>query len=232
MDPVSSQIIRSKRRSLALQVQPDGSLVVRAPHFLKDSRIQQFIDQKKEWIEKATQKVKQRSEQLRFHSFEEGELFLYLGHEYPLHLAEDMFGKFLFEDRFILSQKHRPKARRIIEKWYREEAFMVFTKRCQYFAGLMGVKYRSLSLSSAKSRWGCCTPHGTLRFCWRLVMAPMDIIDYVVVHELAHLKHLDHSARFWQLVREILPNYEVPKNWLKDNGSLLSWMVMPPSRRK
>ncbi len=204
-------------------MQPDGSLVVRAPHFLKDSRIQQFIDQKKGWIEKAAQKIKQRSEQLRFHRFEEGELFLYLGAEYPLHLAQDMFGHFLFEDRFILAHKHRPKARRIIEKWYREEAFMIFTKRCRHYAGLMGVKYRSLSLSSAKSRWGCCTPHGTLRFCWRLVMAPMDIIDYVVVHELAHLRQLDHSAKFWELVSKTLPDHLTSQKWLKEKGATLSW---------
>ncbi len=200
---------------------------MRAPHFLKDSRIQQFIEQKMGWIEKATQKIRQRSEQQRFHRFEEGELFLYLGAEYPLHLAEDMFGRFLFEDRFILAHKYRPHARRIIEKWYREEAFMIFTKRCQYYAAVMGVKYRSLSLSSAKSRWGCCTPHGTLRFCWRLVMAPMDIIDYVVVHELAHLKELNHSAKFWKLLSNTLPDYEISKNWLKDKGSTLSWATAP-----
>lgn len=217
---------------MALQVQPDGALVVRAPHFLKDDRIRQFIDQKKEWIEKTTRKVRQRSEQLRFRKFEEGELFLHLGREYPLHIAEDMFGKFLFEDRFIVSAKYHPKAKRYMEKWYREEAFMVFTRRCQHFSELMGVKYRSLALSSAKSRWGCCTPHGTLRFCWRLVMAPMDIIDYVVVHELAHLKELNHSAKFWQLVFQTLPNYKVSKSWLKENGSLLSWIVTPPAGRK
>ncbi len=109
---------------------------------------------------------------------------------------------------------------------------MVFTKRCQYYAQEMGVKYKSLSLSSAKSRWGCCTPHGTLRFCWRLVMAPMDIIDYVVVHELAHLKELNHSARFWGLVSKTIPNYPVSKKWLIDNGALLSWNASPATGPK
>ncbi len=212
-----SKLIRSKRKSIALEIKNDGALVVRAPFFVKDELIQRFVDQKRDWIDKIHHRARQRLTQFRPKQFIEGEKFLYLGKEYTLHIAEDMFGKLLFEDKFILSSRYLPKARRLFERWYKEEAFSVFTKRCRFYAKQIGVNYKCLKLSSAKRRWGSCHPQGSLCFNWRLVMAPLEILDYVVVHELAHLKELNHSSRFWAVVEKVFPGHRDAKKWLKEN---------------
>jgi predicted metal-dependent hydrolase len=206
-------------------VRADGSLVVRAPHSASESAIQKFILKNREWIDRASRAARERMALVRPKRFEEGEKFLYLGHEHTLHVAQDMFGKLIFEDRFILSARYQPKARRLFERWYKERAFSVFTERCRLYAAQMGTSYKSLSLSSAKTRWGCCTPRGTLRFNWRLVMAPVEVIDYVMVHELAHLKELNHSRRFWEIVSKALPDHSHAKKWLKENGLRLHFPV-------
>ncbi len=211
------QLIRSKRRSIALQVRPDGALIVRAPYLVRDSVIEKFVQEKRDWISKVQQSLRQQSELVRPKQFIEGEKFLYLGNEYSLHIAEDMFGKLLFEDRFILGARYLPKARKIFESWYRNEAFFIFTQRCQRYAQQIGVSYQGIKLSNAKHRWGSCHPSGNLCFNWRLVMGPQAVIDYVVVHELAHLKELNHSSRFWSVVEKTLPDYRVSRKWLKDN---------------
>ena len=212
-----AQLIRSKRRSLALEIRPDGVLIVRAPYFVKDSAIQEFVHQKRDWINKVQSRARKQAERCCPKQFIEGEKFFYLGNEYGLHIAEDMHGKLLFEDRFILSAVYLPKARRLFECWYREQAFSIFTQRCQWFARPMGVHYQSIKLSRAKHRWGSCHPKGNLCFNWRLIMAPQEIIDYVVVHELAHLRESNHSSRFWALVEKTYPDYRAARKWLKEN---------------
>lgn len=200
----------------------DGVLVVRAPFFVKDELIQKFVHQKKDWIRKVYHRAQQIT-RLKPRQFIEGEQFLYLGNEYPLHIADDMFGKLLFEDQFILSARYLPKARRVFERWYREEAFAVFTERCHFYSKQMDVNYKCLKLTNAKRRWGSCHPKGSLCFNWRLVMAPLEILDYVVVHELAHLKELNHSSRFWATVEKTFPGHRAAKKWLKENQFGLSF---------
>lgn len=166
--------------------------------------------------------MQERAAKFPVKRYQEGEMFLYLGQEYPLHIAQDMFGKLLFEDRFILSARQTAKAAGLFERWYKQEAFMVFTHRCRAYAEQMGVRYKNLNLSSAKGRWGSCTPRGNLRFNWRLVKAPIEIVDYVIVHELAHLKELNHSSRFWAVVEKHYSSYFQAKKWLKDNAHSLA----------
>ena len=213
------KLIRSKRRSLALEIRPDGTLVVRAPYSIRDSIVQKFVSQKREWINKAYDRMYQRRERYSPKKFIEGEKFLYLGKEFALHIAEDMFGQLLFEDRFILPARCVPNARKLFEKWYREEAFFNFTKSCRKYAPKMDVRYQSIHLSGAKNRWGSCNPKGRLRFNWRLVMAPPEIVNYVIIHELAHLKEPNHSRRFWTLVEKECPEHCAAKKWLRENQS-------------
>jgi len=104
---------------------------------------------------------------------------------------------------------------------YRMLAEQVFRQRAAYFAGQMGVSYGRITIRDQKTRWGSCSSKGNLNFNWRLVLAPREVLDYVVVHELAHRKEMNHSARFWRLVEEELPDYPQRKNWLRVNGELL-----------
>ena len=97
----------------------------------------------------------------------------------------------------------------------------MLTERVEFFAHAQGFKVKKIRISSARTRWGSCSAKGTLSFTWRLVMAPPDVIDYVVVHELCHLKELNHSKAFWAQVEAILPDYKTRRKWLKDNGAKL-----------
>ena len=218
----SPKLIRSKRRSIALEIASDGTFIVRAPHLAGDEAIQAFVESKRRWISKVYDRAHRRLALFRPRQFIEGERFLCLGSEYVLHIASDMHGKLIFEDRFILNGKYLSRARIFFERWYREEAFMLFTLRCKFYAEKMGVRYNSIDLSGARHRWGSCYPGGKLRFNWRLIMAPKDIVDYVIVHELAHLIEPNHSSRFWAVVERTYHGYRETRKWLKDNQCSLN----------
>lgn len=106
-----------------------------------------------------------------------------------------------------------------LEKLYRRKARKQLEERCAYFAELMGVDYSRISVRAAKTRWGSCSGQGNLNFHWKLVLMPPEILDYVVVHELAHRKEMNHSQRFWSEVEKILPDYKKRRTWLKEYGS-------------
>jgi len=212
-----AELIRSRRRTLSLHVRPDGRLVVRAPHSLSESKIHRFVEEKKEWIDRTALRLRERAGKFRPRRFESGETFLFRGAEYPLHVADDMFGRLLFEERFILNARHLPRARTLFERWYKEAAFAVLVNRCLFFSEAMGVRYRTVDLSGARRRWGSCDAKGRLRFSWRLILAPPEILDYVVIHELAHLKELNHSPKFWAVVESVCPSWRQHRRWLEEN---------------
>lgn len=109
-----------------------------------------------------------------------------------------------------------------LEKRYRDAARTIFTKRAAYFHQFTGGHYTSITIRDQKTRWGSCSSRGTLSFNYRLVFAPPRVLDYVVVHELCHLTHMDHSPNFWALIEQIMPDYKVYKAWLRDHGHELN----------
>lgn len=109
-----------------------------------------------------------------------------------------------------------------VEKKYRMLCKKVVKERCDFFAEKMSVSYNRISIKEMKSRWGSCSSDGNLSFQWRLILAPKTVLDYVVVHELAHRKHMDHSPAFWHEVEKVLPDYKVRRKWLKDHEKVLS----------
>ena len=107
---------------------------------------------------------------------------------------------------------------------YIRKAKETITKRVSYFARLMGVSYRNITIREQKTRWGSCAANGNLNFNWRLVLAPREVLDYVVIHELAHRREMNHSAAFWRIVEAEMPDYRKYRDWLKKNGSFLMEM--------
>jgi predicted metal-dependent hydrolase len=116
-----------------------------------------------------------------------------------------------------------PLAKKRFENWYREQARLFLTERLQYFSHLYNFHYSQIRITSARTRWGSCSGRGTISFTWRLVMAPPEIIDYVVLHELAHTVHHNHSPQFWNLVQSMQPDYAAKRKWLKQNSHLFHW---------
>ncbi len=220
IDPV---IIRTRRKTIALILMPDGRLVVRAPLHTTQHQIDEMIDQKAGWIREKQKVALERQTQHPHHRFAEGETFLYLGESYPLQRTDRARPLLALENgQFLLSRSVQKDKVDIFIAWYREQARRVFDERIACYENLTGLRHKLLKISSARSRWGSCSSIGTLSFPWRLVMAPLPVIDYVVVHELAHLVEPNHSTRFWQKVENILPDYRQRLAWLKNNGHLLN----------
>lgn len=171
------RLIRTRRRTMALTVRPDGALWVRAPLHARDSAILGFIRAHARWIERTRERLMRRR----------------LAAGPPAYQPHEI-----------------PRLKR--------EALERAGQRCPEFAARMGVRYARIGLSNARTRWGSCSPRGHLRFNWRLAAAPADVFDYVVVHELAHLKEPNHSPRFWAIVSGILPDHAGAKAWLREHA--------------
>jgi predicted metal-dependent hydrolase len=216
------QIVRSKRKTIAIIVQRDGKVMVRAPLRVAERTIQAFIESKSDWIsEKKLQAAQQVGLQVR--KFAEGEMFLLLGKEIPLRLVDSQQAALSLQDSyFCFSHRALPNALAVFEHWYKEQARQVLTGRVRLFAAQHGFGYDKVRITSARTRWGSCSSRGTLSFTWRLVMAPLAVVDYVVLHELAHLKIQNHSAVFWAEVARLMPDYKRHRDWLKKNGRSLT----------
>jgi hypothetical protein len=214
------KIIRSRRRTIALEITPTASLIVRAPLRAPAEYIEEIIWQKRSWIVRKFDEMKRRPRQSG-HEYAEGEIFLFLGREYPLHILQD--GSITIErsDKLYVSGTLLPDIKNHIRRWYREEAHKEIQARCMWFSMKTGHVPTTIRITDARQRWGSCTHKGGLNFSWRLVQAPPEIVDYVVVHELVHISQPDHSRKFWNKVREILPDYERRRKWLRENERLL-----------
>jgi hypothetical protein len=196
---------------------------VRAPHFASSRLIQKLVDQKRIWIHKKQEMIRRHSEKLKAREFVPGEEFLYLGQNYKLEITENAGERLFFDQSFYLSKNGLASARELLREWYLQKAGEILSARVKHFADVRKISYRRLGLSNARKRWGSCSPKRNLRLNWRLVMAPMEVIDYVAVHELAHLIEPNHSPRFWGAVKEMLPGYALSRKWLRENGHLLSF---------
>ncbi len=169
------QLVRSMRKTVAITVGRDGSVVVRAPHTASRAMIDRYVQSKQAWIRSTVESMQKRmSECLR------------------LQLTEEQIRE------------------------CKAKAGAWLTQRADHYAAIMGVRYREIKISSALTRWGSCTSKGTINFAYRLILAPPELADYVVVHELAHLIEMNHSKRFWQIVGRMMPDYKDRQKRLND----------------
>lgn len=216
------QIIYSRRKTLALIVRADGTLLVRAPQHANRLQIVQFVESKSDWIRRTQEKIKRLSPPAPARQYKPGESFLYLGKSYRLEIVDKATTRLTLKDRFYLAKTAQPSAPAVFTAWYKRRAREVLTARVRQYAAQLGFKVNQVKITSARTRWGSCSAKGNLSFTWRLVMAPPPVIDYVVVHELAHLRERNHSKRFWALVQSFMPDYKARQDWLKRNGATLS----------
>jgi predicted metal-dependent hydrolase len=213
------EIIRSKRKTVSIQIKDDGRLIVRAPLRLSKKNILSIVKKHQNWIDTKQQEIIQRNKTLK--KFSEGEEFLYLGKYYPLKIVNNNENLLTFEDNFYLSDYCLSNAKEVFTNWYKQNAEKIIKYRAEYYADIYNLKYTKIKISNAKTRWGSCSYNGNININWRLIMAPVEVLDYVIVHELVHLKIDNHSKNFWQNVEMIYPDYKKAKKWLKDNAHLL-----------
>lgn len=216
------RLIRSKRRTISIEINMDGSLVVRAPQHASQDEIDALLVQRKEWIEGKLILAHKFSREAPPKQFSAGEQFLYLGQTYALEIVENQADPLVLLDVFCLAAHAREHACQFFIDWYREQANQVISDRAARLAGKHSFSKPSIRISNAKTRWGSCGVKGRLNFPWRLVMAPEEVIDYVILHELAHLRVRNHSKAYWGVVRQLMPGYKVHRKWLYENGHRLS----------
>lgn len=215
-----NQIIRSKRKTLTLIVEPDGSLVVRAPLRASKKSIGEFIEKNMQWIERKKAKALETlpSEPKQYIP---GEMFMYLGTAYPLEVVAQRQPSLRLEETFKLAESAQRGAALVFERWYREQARQILDQRVNSYARQYDFQYKKIGITSARTRWGSCSVSGSLNFSWRLILAPLDVVDYVIVHELVHIIFHNHSKRFWDRVQELMPGYRAQREWLRENGPRL-----------
>lgn len=223
---MSYTLVRSSRRkkTLCIQVDSGGTVTVRVPARTPPAEIDRFLAGKGAWLKKTLDRLDRDSRDLQVHAFTAGERFPYLGREYALRIAahDNAHGALLFTGRdFVLRPEARAEARRAFEEWYRRQARLYFQQRVRRIGGRLGLEPAGVSVGDARSRWGSCSPGDRLRFSWRLLLAPPDIIDYVVVHELCHMRIRNHSHRYWRLVERAVPDYRQHRAWLREHGRRL-----------
>lgn len=213
------QLIRSRRKTIALIVNHQGQLVVRAPLRTSRTQIEAFVAEKAEWIRahQASQRARPPSMPVEFRP---GETFLYLGQAHPLSIAPGSLPLELRDGGFRLSPAAHLQAAVLFRAWYRRQARALLGDRVALHAARLGFSPGKLRITSARTRWGSCSSRGTLSFPWRLVLAPLEVIDYVVVHELTHLEVKNHSPAFWQRVNGAYPQAQAARRWLKDHSGL------------
>ena len=218
------QLIRSKRKTVAIIIRPDGSLVVRAPIRTSFSYIENFLQRKREWIEQKTKEVLVKASQTtKPKQFVDGEEFLYLGEKFFLEVGKYKEIVLAEGHRIHFPEKFLKNPRKKMLEFYYKKTLEVISQLCQVHSQETGWKYSGIKIINAKTKWGSCNHANELRFNWKLGMAPLSVIEYVVVHELAHIPEKNHSPRFWSKVENILPDYRTRMSWLKHHGHNLNF---------
>jgi len=220
MDEIKiDKLLRSRRRTIGLEITTQAELVVRAPLHVSLGYIQELLLKKRGWILKKQAFLKDRKALYSPKQFREGEMFYFLGKPYPMREAE---GRAIsLTDHLEFPKAFMPYARLRMARWYKAAAYEVIKERADHYSGKFGFVYAGIKISGAKKRLGSCSPKGQLNFSWRLIMAPPETVDYVVVHELSHLKENNHARAFWNMVGSILPDYKERAKWLKENNGLM-----------
>ena len=207
-----------KRKTLGLIVERDKSVVVLAPTGTSQETVDVFVNKKKFWLFEKINYSPKFGEIKPETPFISGKAIPYLGKNYKLDVVKEPLEGIVFDGKFLLSQQNLQIGKAILEQWYKQKAKEKITPMVEQYAKRLGVEYNDILISDLKYRWGSCTLKGNLNFNWRLIKAPQYVINYIVIHELAHLIELNHSDRFWNIVRVQMPNYIEAKEWLRENG--------------
>ena len=224
------QIIRRpRRRTVSISVKPDCSVRVMVPVHLPDQKIDELMKQKSKWIRTKIKEFQEIQRNNIKKEFTSGELFSYLGKNYRLKVITGdpeknpvklINGRFYVYVHFGISKEKQEKnIQDQLSQWYQDHSVNRIREKVIRYSGQLGVTPASVGIKGYKSSWGTCHSDGRIFINWRIILAPHSIVDYVVVHELCHLVHHDHSKKFWKLLGIIIPDYQERKDWLRINGS-------------
>ncbi len=219
------QVVRSRRSTADVVIEPEGSVVVRAPKWADDDQIGGIVSSKSLWIYKNLAEWRDLNSTRVLREYKSGEGFLFLGRSYRLALVSGQEQPLQLRDewfalrRDLAEQGDVEAAKAAFRDFYQREGLKRMRERVEYFAPKAGVEAGTVAVRDLGNRWAYCSTSGALAFNWKCVMAPLSVIDYIVVHELCHLRYRDHTDAFWNEVDKILPDYRERKEWLRKNGA-------------
>ena len=219
-------IRRPRRRTASISVKPDCTVRVSVPASLTDAQVTELVKRKSRWIQSKLAHFEAISRSEKKREYVSGENFTYLGRNYPMKVIETdeddpvklKNGRFYVPVTLGLTEGEQQLVRDRLSGWYQSHALIRLREKVQRYANKINVSPRSVGVKGYKSRWGSCHSDGRLYFNWRIIIAPHPVVDYLVVHELAHLVHGNHSKKFWRVVGSVFPDYQEGRDWLRVNG--------------
>ena len=216
---IAYKLNRSKRKTMSIYVEPEGTVTIRAPENTPLEKINNIIELKSYWIYKALAEVKELNSSKIKRKYVDGEGFMYLGKSYRLKQSDNSdIPLSIMNEYFVLNKSKSKDVKKTFIEFYRNQAKEFLPKKLEYFSKKLGVKLPEIKVMDLKKRWASKSKKG-LNFHWKIMLAPITVIDYVIVHELAHFKYQNHSDAFWELVGSVMPSYLDRKNWLRLNGA-------------
>lgn len=219
------EVVRSRRSTADIIIERDGSVLVRAPEGAGDKQIADIVASKDYWIFQSLAEWRDLNATRVLREYKSGEGFIYLGRAYRLLLVTEQDqplqlknGRFTLR-RDLVEEGESAAAKAAFREYYIARGRERLKQRVEYYASKVGVGATAVDVRDLGNRWASCSPTGALAFHWKCMMAPQTIVDYIVVHELCHLHHRDHTDAFWNEVDKVMPDYRERKEWLRRNGA-------------
>ncbi len=210
-----NKIIRSKRKTLSLTINENAELIIRAPKRLSIEKIQDFINEKENWINRKKRLIENQIKDVTSNHNK----LLYLGNLFPINVEQNASKELFFTGEEFIANSIEPDSLSLsIKKWYKNKFKEIALPRVAYFANKHNLMVNQVRIKNQKTMWGSCSSKNNINLNYLLLMAPMGVIDYVIVHELVHTIHRNHSADFWGSVESIMPDFLEHKRWLQSNG--------------
>lgn len=220
LDDLNITIHKAKRKTVSVFVERDGSVSARVPENISETELQEVLKAKEYQIYKHLAEWDQMNENSVLREFVSGQSFLYLGRNYKLKIVDENYNKLIFNKGiFYLGKQDVLKGKDYFISFYKEKLKQKVIPLVKKYQEQLGVSANDVKVMELQHRWASCTKKGNVNFHWKCAMAPMDVLQYIVVHELVHLIHLNHTKEFWNEVDKILPNYHKHQHWLKINGA-------------
>lgn len=223
LENVDLTIKKSKRKTLSIYIERDGSVSVLAPDTATDSEIADIVKKKEYQIFKMLAEWESANVSKVEREYVNGQSFLYLGKNYRLEIVNEKQSAplILKKGYFLLDKKFKDKAPQVFIDFYKEKGLPKIQERVQKYQNRMAVKAVNIKIIELKNRWASCSSKGNLNFHWKCILLPLDVLSYVIVHELVHLKIDNHTKAFWNEVDKIIPDYQKHIEWLKNNGAAM-----------
>lgn len=216
-------ITKSDRKTVSIFVERDGSVSAIVPQTLTETEIKDIIESKNYHIHKNKAEWEQLNERRVLREYVSGQSFMYLGRNYRLKLVDKNLGRLVFnKGTFYLGRDEIQKGDAYFTEFYKGKLLNKIKPIVTSYEQRLGVKANEIKVMDLQHRWASCTKAGAINFHWKCAMAPINVLQYITAHELAHLIHLNHSTAFWNEVDKVLPNYTEQMNWLKYNGAGMS----------